>query len=86
MSLKFFESFDLSTMLLDQGLDGPKCFGPQDMMPYRFYRQKKCDARQGHVPGEWSQCKCPLDVACAICISILKYSTLSLPRTFGDIE
>ena len=30
LSLKFFECFDLSTMLLDQGLDGPNCFGPQD--------------------------------------------------------
>ena len=56
--------------------------GPHDMMPYQFYRHKKCDARQGHVPGEWSQCKGPLDVACAVCISIWRIVPLEVAKNF----
>lgn len=62
LSLKFFECFDLSTMLLDQGLDGPKCFGPQDMTPYQFYRQKKMWTRAllekcRFLEGEHQSCR-----------------------------
>lgn len=44
--------------LLDHGLAGPKCFGPQDMMPYRFCSAEKnvnaCVVWEMRLFGRWT--------------------------------